>query len=105
MIFGLTGRSGRLSRLAALLGAALVVGTFVALAIAGRDVGPDTGAILGSRRLHRRLCRRAARATVIMVADVVEQWCVPIASGAIKGGPNRWELRFRLSHQSRTACF
>jgi hypothetical protein len=46
MIFGLTGRSGRLSRLSVLLGAALVVGTFVALAITGRDVRPDTGAIL-----------------------------------------------------------
>ena len=46
MIFGLTGRSGRLSRLSALLGAALVVGTFVAFAIAGRDVGPGSGAIL-----------------------------------------------------------
>jgi len=43
---GLTGSSGRLSRLSALLGAALVVGTFVALAITGRDVRPDTGAIL-----------------------------------------------------------
>jgi hypothetical protein len=37
---------GGLSRLSALLGAALVVGTFVAFAITGRDVGPDTGAIL-----------------------------------------------------------
>jgi hypothetical protein len=46
MISGLTGRSGRLSRLSAPLGVALVVGTFMAFAITGRDVGPDTGAIL-----------------------------------------------------------
>jgi hypothetical protein len=46
MIFGLTGRSGRLSRLCALLAALLVIGTFIALAIAGRDIGPARGAIL-----------------------------------------------------------
>jgi hypothetical protein len=46
LTLGLTGSSGRLSRLSALPGAALVVGTFVAFAIIGRDLGPDTGAIL-----------------------------------------------------------
>jgi hypothetical protein len=46
MIFGLTGRSGRLSRLAALLAALLVIGTFIAFALAGRDIGPAQGAIL-----------------------------------------------------------
>jgi hypothetical protein len=46
MIFGLTGRSGRLSRLSALLAALLVVGTFIGLAVAGRDIGPARGAIL-----------------------------------------------------------
>jgi hypothetical protein len=46
MIFGLTGRSGRLSRLSALMAALLVVGTFIGLAVAGRDIGPAQGAIL-----------------------------------------------------------
>ena len=46
MIFGLTGRSGRLSRIAALLGAMLVIGTFVAVAVAGGDIMPARGAIL-----------------------------------------------------------
>jgi hypothetical protein len=46
MIFGLAGRSGRLSRLSALIAALLLVGTFVAIAVAGRDIGPGRGAIL-----------------------------------------------------------
>jgi hypothetical protein len=46
MIFGLTSRSGRLSRLSALLGALLVVGTFVAAALNGNDIRPDRGAVL-----------------------------------------------------------
>jgi hypothetical protein len=46
MIFGLSGRSGRLSRLSALTAALLLVGTFVALAVAGDDIGPGRGAIL-----------------------------------------------------------
>lgn len=46
MIFGLTGRSGRLSRLSALAAALLVVGTFIGLAVAGRDIEPAHGAIL-----------------------------------------------------------
>lgn len=46
MIFGLASRSGRLSRLSALLGALLVVGTFVAAALNGNDIRPDRGAVL-----------------------------------------------------------
>ena len=46
MIFGLTGRSGRLTRLSALLAAVLVVGTFVAIAVVGGDIRPGRGAIL-----------------------------------------------------------
>ena len=46
MIFGLTSRSGRLSRLSALLAAMLVIGTFIAAAINGNDIRPDLGAIL-----------------------------------------------------------
>ena len=46
MIFGLADRSGRLSRLSALMAALLLVGTFVAIAMAGRDIGPGRGAIL-----------------------------------------------------------
>ena len=46
MIFGLADRSGRLSRLSALMAALLIVGTFVAIAMAGRDIGPGRGAIL-----------------------------------------------------------
>ena len=46
MIFGLTGRSGRLTRLSAVLAALLLVGTFVAVAFTGRDIGPGRGAIL-----------------------------------------------------------
>ena len=39
MIFGLPGRSGRVSRLSALTAALLLVGTFVAIAVAGGDIG------------------------------------------------------------------
>jgi hypothetical protein len=46
MIFGLTGRSGWLSRIAGLLGAMLVIGTFVAVAVAGGDIMPARGAIV-----------------------------------------------------------
>jgi P pilus assembly chaperone PapD len=46
MIFGLTGRSGRLTRMSALLAALLLFGTFVAVAVAGGDLGPGRGAIL-----------------------------------------------------------
>lgn len=46
MIFGLSGRSGRLSRLSALTAVLLLVGTFVATAVAGGDIGPGRGAIL-----------------------------------------------------------
>ncbi|HEY6812724.1 MAG TPA: hypothetical protein VI074_08535, partial [Propionibacteriaceae bacterium] len=46
MIFGLTGRSGRLSGIAALLGAMLIIGTFVAVAVASGDIMPARGAIL-----------------------------------------------------------
>jgi hypothetical protein len=46
MIFGLPGRSGRVSRLSALTAALLLVGTFVAIAVAGGDIGPGRGAIL-----------------------------------------------------------
>jgi hypothetical protein len=46
MIFGCTSRSGRLSRVAALLGAMLVIGTFVAFAVASGDIMPGRGAIL-----------------------------------------------------------
>lgn len=46
MIFGLSGRSGRLSRLSALTAVLLLVGTFVAIAVAGGDIGPGRGAIL-----------------------------------------------------------
>ena len=46
MIFGLASRSGRLSRLSAVIAALLLVGTFVAIAVAGRDIGPGRGAIL-----------------------------------------------------------
>jgi hypothetical protein len=46
MIFGLTGRSGRLSRWSALLAALLVIATFVTFAVAGRDITPAPGAIL-----------------------------------------------------------
>jgi hypothetical protein len=46
MIFGLTGRSGRLSRVAALLAAMLLIGTFVTVAVAGGDIMPARGAIL-----------------------------------------------------------
>ena len=46
MIFGLPGRSGRVSRLSALTAALLLVGTFVAIAVAGGDIRPGRGAIL-----------------------------------------------------------
>ena len=46
MIFGLAGRSGRLSRLSAQLAALLLIGTFVAIAVSGGDIGPGRGAIL-----------------------------------------------------------
>jgi len=46
MIFGLTGRSGRLSRIAARLGAMLVIGTLAAGAVAGGDIMPARGATL-----------------------------------------------------------
>lgn len=43
-IFGLTGRSGRLTRLASLLGAFLLIALFVAFAVLQRDVSPALGA-------------------------------------------------------------
>ncbi len=47
MVFGLTGRSGRLTRVAAVLGAVLVVGTLVAAAsVMGDGYGPASGAVL-----------------------------------------------------------
>ena len=47
VIFGLTGRSGRLTRVAAVLGAVLVVGTLVAAAsVMGDGYGPASGAVL-----------------------------------------------------------
>ena len=46
VIFGLTGRSGRLSRLAALLGALIVVGMLVTFAVSGNDGTPALGALL-----------------------------------------------------------
>jgi hypothetical protein len=45
-IFGLTGRSGRLTRLAAFLGALLVIGVLVTFAISGNSGFPGTGALL-----------------------------------------------------------
>jgi len=46
VIFGLTGRSGRLTRMAALLGAAVVVVSFVAVARLVDGSGPAPGAVL-----------------------------------------------------------
>jgi hypothetical protein len=46
MIFGVGGRSGRLSRVAALIGAILLIGTFVTFALAGDDIMPARGALL-----------------------------------------------------------
>ena len=44
VVFGLTGRSGRLTRLAALLAALLLVGFFVAFRFVGVEAGPAAGA-------------------------------------------------------------
>ena len=46
VMFGLTGRTGRLSRLAAFLGALIVVGVLVTFMVAGRDGTPAFGAVL-----------------------------------------------------------
>jgi hypothetical protein len=47
VVFGLTGRSGRLTRVAAVLGAGLVVATLVAAAsVMGDGFGPAGGAVL-----------------------------------------------------------
>ena len=46
VIFGLTGRSGRLTRVAALLGAVVVVATFVGSATLAGGSGPAVGAVL-----------------------------------------------------------
>lgn len=46
MIFGVGGRSGRLSRVAAVVGAILLIGTFVTFALAGDDIMPARGALL-----------------------------------------------------------
>ena len=46
MIFGVGGRSGRLSRVGALVAAVLLIGTFVTFAVAGDDIMPARGAIL-----------------------------------------------------------
>jgi P pilus assembly chaperone PapD len=46
VIFGLTGRSGRLTRLAAFLGALLVIGVLVTFAISRNSGAPGTGALL-----------------------------------------------------------
>jgi hypothetical protein len=46
VIFGLTGRSGLLTRLSALLAAALVVAAFVGLALLGNAPGPAAGSVL-----------------------------------------------------------
>ena len=47
VIFGLTGRSGRLTRVAALLGAIVVVATLVGAAtVMGDGYGPAAGAVL-----------------------------------------------------------
>ena len=47
VVFGLTGRSGRLTRVAAVLGAVLVVGAMVAAAsVMGEGYGPASGAVL-----------------------------------------------------------
>jgi hypothetical protein len=46
MILGMTGRSGRLTRVAAVFGAVLLVGTFVVFAVVSDDITPARGAIL-----------------------------------------------------------
>ena len=46
VIFGLTGRSGRLSRLAAMLGALIIVGTLITIAVSGNNDTPGPGALL-----------------------------------------------------------
>jgi hypothetical protein len=46
VVFGLTGRSGRLSRLAAMPGALIIVGTLITVAISGNNGTPDFGALL-----------------------------------------------------------
>jgi hypothetical protein len=46
VIFGLTGRTGRLTRVAALLGAVVVVATFVGSATVADGSGPASGAVL-----------------------------------------------------------
>jgi hypothetical protein len=45
-MFGLTGRSGRLSRLAAMLGALVVVGTWILFTAGGEGASPGFGAWL-----------------------------------------------------------
>jgi hypothetical protein len=46
MILGMTGRAGRLTRVAALLAAILLAGTFVVFAVVGDDIIPARGAML-----------------------------------------------------------
>ena len=46
MLFGLAGRSGRLTRFSAVLAALLLIALFVGLGLIGRGTGPDSGAIL-----------------------------------------------------------
>ena len=46
VMFGLTGRSGRLSRLAAMLGALIIIGVLITVVIAGGDGRPGSGALL-----------------------------------------------------------
>jgi len=46
VMFGLTGRSGRLSRLAAMLGALIIIGVLITVVIAGGDGTPGSGALL-----------------------------------------------------------
>ena len=45
-MFGLTGRTGRLTRVAALLGAIVVIATFVGSATVAGGSGPAAGAVL-----------------------------------------------------------
>jgi P pilus assembly chaperone PapD len=47
VMFGLTGRSGRLSRLAAFLVAVIIIGVLVTVAVSGNNGFPGSGAILG----------------------------------------------------------
>ena len=46
MLFGLAGRSGRLTRCSAVLAALLLIALFVGLALVGRGTGPGPGALL-----------------------------------------------------------